>query len=263
MNAPTLALSFTEPRALWALLLAAPLLAAHLWRRRRLRRVVPFVPLLSEALGPARGGGGWRRLAETGALAARLLALGALTLAWAGPEPAPRAPPVPLVLVLDGDLTTGCQEPDGRSRLAHALHLGAAHVRAHAQGPVSAVWAGLTPRVLAQGRRDRSALADELVGAGGATVVSPEPGTADLRPALRLARDLGGPEARVLLLSARELPPELAPGAAEAPAGALQVVGTGSASRNQGFVALHVAPVDEGPRLRVSATVRNEHDEPV
>jgi hypothetical protein len=239
---PLLAWFLEEPRALWGLLLALPLVAAHLVRRRRLRVVVPFVPLLVEARGPVRGGGGWRRLSEAAALACRLLALAALALALARPLAAQPPVPVPLVLVLDLDVTVTAREPDGRSRLAHALALARAEVRGHAAGPVSVVLAGATPRVLAREAADREALA-----ARGLEGIEAAPGTADLAAALDLARALAGERGRVKVLSARALPPTLA---------RVDPLGTGTTDDDVGFVDLGVRAVEDGPRVRVEATIR-------
>ena len=54
--------SLADPRWLVGLGLAVPLVLLHLHHRRRV--VVPFLPLLVEAAGPRRAGGGWRRLRE-------------------------------------------------------------------------------------------------------------------------------------------------------------------------------------------------------
>ena len=68
-----MSLSVARPEVLWALLLAVPLVLLHLYRRRRM--VVPFLPLLVEAVGPRRAGGGWHKLRELLSLILQVLAV--------------------------------------------------------------------------------------------------------------------------------------------------------------------------------------------
>ncbi len=252
---PTPALFLSDPRALWLLGLAVPLVAAHLVHRRRVRLTVPCLALLLEGRGPTRGGGLGRRLADHAPLVCRVLALAALALALAGPRPS--APPVPvaLVLVVDADVTSAARESDGRTRLAHALELAAAHVRAHVQGPVSVVVAGLVPRVLAQAAADREGLARRLVDPG-APACEPAPGAADLESALVSAWALAGERGLVKLLTARALPASSGP-ASSGPDPRLEALGTGAADEDQGFVDLRVAGAAEGPQTRVEVSVKN------
>lgn len=252
---PTPALFLSDPRALWLLLLAVPLVAAHLVRRRRVRVSVPYVGLLLEARGPARGGGLGRRLSDHAPLLCRVLALAALALALAGPRPSPPAPLVALVLVVDADVTSGARESDGRTRLAQALDLAAAEARAHSAGPVSVVVAGLVPSVLAQDAQDREALARRLSDRA-APAVEPAPGAADLASALISAWALAGDRGLVRVLTARALPATSLP-ASSGPASRLEALGTGAADEDQGFVDLRVTAAVEGPRTRVEVSVKN------
>lgn len=158
------AVSFAEPRALWLLGLALPLLALHLYRKRRVRLLVAFVPLVRESLGPVRPLGGWRRLSDAAPLVARLLALAALALALAGPRPASAAVrPVDLVVVLDADVTTTTVEPTGpgdgggRTRFERGVTLAKALARAHGGGRVGLVVAGATPATPVAPGDDRDA----------------------------------------------------------------------------------------------------------
>ena len=47
-------LELTAPLALWGFALALPLVVLHLYHRRRVKMIVPFLPLLRESTGPAR-----------------------------------------------------------------------------------------------------------------------------------------------------------------------------------------------------------------
>ncbi len=257
---PTPALFLGEPRALWLLLLALPLVAAHLVRRRRVRVTVPCLALLLEDRGAVRGGGMGRRLADHAPLLCRLLALAALAVALAGPRPSAPPAPVPLVLVVDADVTSAARESDGRTRLAHALDLAAALVRAHVEGPVSVVVAGLVPRVLVQAEEDREGLARRLVAAA-APACEPARGAADLESALLSAWALAGDRGLVKVLTARALPASFPPAssaaAASGPASRLEALGTGAADEDQGFVDLRVTGVVEGPQTRLTLSLKN------
>jgi hypothetical protein len=244
-----LALHLGQPHALWLLLLAVPLVAAHLLKRRRMRVVVPHVALLLDARGAVSGSGVGRRLRELAPLACRLLALAALVLVVARAAPEPPREPVPLALVVDADVTGEVREADGRSRLEHALGLAAAHVRAHDEGPVSVVLAAGVPRVLAQASDDREALAQRLLDpALAATLRTGEAG--DLGAAALQARRLVPPPGLVRVLSAR---------AWSAPEGTdLALEGVGAADDDQGLVDLAVGPVAGSERMRVTVAVHND-----
>ncbi|MBL9085613.1 MAG: BatA domain-containing protein, partial [Planctomycetia bacterium] len=142
---------FADPLALWAGAVAVPVALAHLYRRRRRRVAVPFVPLLREAVGPVRARGAWRRLRDALRLVARVGAVAALALALAGPRPA-RATVVveDLVVVVDADPTTTARERRApyATRLDLALGLAGALVRAHPAGRAGAVVAGDAVEVL-------------------------------------------------------------------------------------------------------------------
>lgn len=253
MSGPVcLAWVLEEPRALWGLALALPVLAAHLVRRRRVRIVVPFVALLLEGRGPTRGGGGWRRVAEAAALGCRLAALAALALALARPLAAARPPPVPLAVVVDLDVTLEAREPDGLTRLSHTLARARAEVRAHAEGPVSVVLAGAAPRLLVRDADDREEVVRRLAdpgSAGAAERLEAGPGPGDLGAALDVARRLVGPSGRLVVVTARALPAGADPG--------VEARGAGTADGDQGFVDLRVRASDDGPRTHVEAVVLN------
>ena len=68
MNWQSLGLEVTRPLALWGLALALSLVVFHLYHRRRVKVVVPFLPLLVESTGPARRDARFKRLRELFAL---------------------------------------------------------------------------------------------------------------------------------------------------------------------------------------------------
>ncbi|MFV1959549.1 MAG: BatA domain-containing protein, partial [Planctomycetota bacterium] len=117
LAAPLLAtLDVLQPTVLWGLLLLVPLVLLHLHHRRR-RLVVVFLPLLTEAHGRRRPGGGWRRLRDRTSLLLQALAATAAVVALAGLGPKRVGPkPQALVLVVDADPTTAAVERDGRPR---------------------------------------------------------------------------------------------------------------------------------------------------
>jgi hypothetical protein len=237
----TAAVEFAAPAALWALGLAAPVVALHLYHRRRRRVDVAFLPLIREGAGATNPFGGLRRLADLASLLARLGALAALVLALAGPRPAHAGVlPGDVVLVVDADPTTRAKEPDGTTRFEHAVRLAKALVHARREGAVSVVLAGETPATLVAPTRDRDAAARSLDG------VEPGAATSDLGAAVDLARATA-PTARVVVLSAK----------AYEPLAGVEVLGTGTASDDQGFVDQFVGPADDGVRTTVRWTVKN------
>jgi hypothetical protein len=248
------ALGVSSPLALWGLLLAVPIVLLHLHHRHRV--VVPFLGLVSDALGPRRPGGGWRRLREAGSLLARLLALAAAVLALAGLSPVRGdPPPESLFVVVDADVTTGVREPDGRSRLSHAVRLAGAFVRAEAWAEVGVLAAGATPEVWVPVTADREGAARRLA----AHPAVPAPGTADLGAAVAAAHAeaAGRERARVLVLTARDVALPAAP-----PGVRLEVHGTGRARADQGFQDLRIRREPGAPAARLEAEVRNDDPAP-
>jgi hypothetical protein len=244
----TAALEWAEPGALWALALALPVAALHLYRRRRRRLDVAFAPMLREAAGAPRPFAAWRRLADRASLVLRLLALACLVLAWAGPRAEPGAEPRDLVLVVDLDVTTRAREEGGATRLDLEKRLARRLVAAHGPGRAAVVAAGAVPRVASPLEEGSSAALDALRG------LSPEAGRADLAAALRVARSVARGErpARVVAVTSRALPPGEADG--------VEAAGAGTASDDQGFVDVAVVADAEGPKAVVRLVVANFAD---
>ena len=248
-----MALDWAEPRALWGLLLVLPVVAAHLYRRRRRRLEVAFVPLLRESVAPVRALGAWRRLAEGARLLLRTLALACLVLALAGPRPAEaQVPPTDLVVVLDLDATTSAVESRGRegveTRLDRAVDLARALILAHDGGRTGLVAAGAVPRVLVAPTEDR---APSLAALDDVAAIASEPVAADLVAAIAAAApsEPAARPRRVVLVTSRPLP-------AGAPEGVV-AVGAGAASDDQGFSDLSVAPSADGTARVVRVVVSN------
>jgi len=257
---PPAALALETPLLLWGLLLAIPLTLFHLYHRRRV--VVPFLPLLVEALGPRRPGGGLRRPRDLASLLLRLGALVLLVLALAGLAPAQAGPPPEaLVLVVDADVTAGAVEADGRPRYAHALDLARALVRERAWREVAVVEARESPRVLVGATRERAAAAAVLARLR-ADVERGSRGPADSRADLGAARALGLDLARerrpsrLVVLTARALES----GAASTDDVPVEVLGTGRTRDDQGLTACDVASAADGVHSVVRLGVRNDAD---
>ena len=246
-----------EPRALWALVLAAPVVAAHLYRKRRRRLEVAFVPMLREGLGPTRALGFWRRLTDVARLACRVAALACLALALAAPRPVHAAVPVQdLFVVLDSDASVDAVEarlPGGlvETRLDRAVALAAAHVRAHASGRVGVILAGPAPRVLAALSDDREAAVAALE-----RVTAAGPGRGDLAGAIRLAASarVGDRRLRTLVVGSRALPP----GGGDD----VEAVGAGETSDDQGLAQATLSSADDEGHatLRVEVRSASDHD---
>ncbi|MDJ0975925.1 MAG: BatA domain-containing protein [Planctomycetota bacterium] len=239
-----------RPEALWGLLLGLPVLLFHLYARRRQRIVVPYAGLLREALGPARPTSRFKHLREAASLLMRLTALACLVLAIGGLRPATaKTPPVDLMLVVDGDVTTAAVEARLAPRLALGLELAAAHARAHDGGRVGAVLAGDPPTLLAPLDADREAVARRLDRAasqaagrplqtGEAPLPAPAAVDTDLDAAVRAAAAAATERGRgrVVVISARPV--------AELDAADVELVlaGVGTARDDQRIADLVVAP---------------------
>jgi hypothetical protein len=251
---------FARPEALCALVVALPVLLAHLYRRRRRRVAVAFVPLLREAIGPVHARGAWKRVREAMRLLCRIGAVAALVLAIAGPKPAQAATPIEdLVIVLDADETTYCREPEGgplegATRFERELALAKAHTLARSAGRVGVVLAGATPRTLVAPTEDRLAVISRLV----FPAVHSDIGRADLTAAVAVAREARLPERslRVLILSSRDIP-------AAATGSDVSVEGAGTAEDDQGFVDASVTPNADGVNFDVRVVLVNRSSEAV
>ncbi len=185
-----------RPAFLWGLLAVALPLVLHLLGRRRVR-TVPVGVLRFLERARARAEARWR-IRQWLLLAARMAALGALTLLYAGPgcvSEARREGPGVWVLVVDRSPSMGAAR-GGRSAMDRAREaLGRVIARA---GPEDRFWIVTTheaddPVGPLPGRE-----AQEAVGA-----LEPAPGAHDLGRALAAARGLaaGNPGARIVVAS--------------------------------------------------------------
>lgn len=244
-------LEFARPVALYGLALVLPVALLHLYRKRRRRRSVAFVPLLREASAPVRSFGGFARVAERVRLLARLAALGALVLAAAGVRPAARASssPVDVVLVVDADVTQQTNEDDPSAtlverRFERSIALATSHALSRGEGRVALVVAGASPRTVVAPTTDGGAVVRAL------DALEPGAGTADLAAAIAAARTLARPdrEARIVVVTARALPP----GCED-----VVVATAGRASLDVGFVDAAVAALPGGLKTRARFVIRN------
>ena len=247
-----MSLELAHPAALWGLLLAVPITLMHLYHRRRV--VVVFLPLLKEAVGARRPGGGWRRLRDQLALALRLLALTAAVLALAGLAPASSQPPPPaLVLVIDADATTRIREADGRTRYEHARAHAAAWLDAAPWRAVTVLEARETPALLVPWTADPARARQALEAPAG-----PAETDADLAGTVALAREAAGGSvpARVVVLTARAVAAEPPPEGVE-----VDVLGVGEARDDVALVAFDVRAAPSLPASRLDVGVRSDADE--
>ncbi len=242
---------FAHPEALYGAALALPIAVFHLYRKRRLRLLVAFAPLLREASAPMRSHGGFARVFEWLRLVLRLAALGALVLAAAGVRPAGEKPAVvrDLVVVLDGDVTQRTNEGDPggtliEERFDRSIALAKAHVRAHGEGNVALVFAGLVPRTVVAPTIDRAAVADAF------DRLEPEAGDADLAGAIAVARTMATPlrDVRIVVVTAR---------APAADIGGIEIATAGTAFENLGFVDQAASALEGEGKTRARFVVRN------
>ncbi len=240
-----------RPWALYGLALALPVVVFHLYRKRRRRLVVPFLPLLREASAPVRSFGGFARVSEGVRLLARVAALCAFVLAAAGLRPAedPAATPEDLVVVLDGDVTQRAAEGSDRGSLVEerfdrSIALATAHLRLVREGRVAVVFAGVVPTTVVAPTEDREAAVKALA------ALDPIPGTADLGAAIATARGLatGARRARIVVVSAREAPSDAAD---------VEFATAGRATEDLGFVDQGAGPGPDGRGTRARFVVRN------
>jgi Ca-activated chloride channel homolog len=184
--------------ALAALVLAVPLVALHLRRRKPPRRAVGS--LLAWRDLPAAGGGGARRIGRPPLpllLALQLLALALLVFALARPVSNESATASAHVYVVDESMWMGA-DVGGTERIDAARDVLRERLAAlPADEAVRIVGAGATPRVLFEGKAADAGRALGDLRAG--------PGDANLGAALRLAAGLrAGPGDQIALLRAPE-----------------------------------------------------------
>ncbi|MEK7468850.1 MAG: BatA domain-containing protein [Planctomycetota bacterium] len=108
-------MSFDRPLFLWAFLALAPVVAAFLMKRRRMRVVVSDLEAWLAAAEAKRAKAGWRTIRDAGSLAMNLAACAALALAAAGPR---RAGPQGTDWALVFDVSASMGARDGRWRKA-------------------------------------------------------------------------------------------------------------------------------------------------
>ena len=179
--------SFLWPWTLWGAVLLPALLAIYYLRRRARRRTVPSLLLWAQQPPRRAAGRRWQRLETSRLLILELLLLALLVLSALGPWLPTDHADRPLVVVLDDSLSMTAGGDDsamvrGRRALDRELRQGR-------HGEVHWLLAGRQPqRLEVQGRRVPDAWR------GGAP-------SADLGRSLQLARELGGPEARVLVIT--------------------------------------------------------------
>lgn len=182
-----------EPIALLGLLGLIPLTALYLLYRRSKPR--PVSSLLLWEQGARRRVGGRRvdRLRTPLSYALECLALASLALAAAGLLIQTESARYPLAVVLDNSLSMTARGGDGvsaRERAAHALR-----EEWPAEAPPFVVLAGTRPQSLGAAHR---ATPEEVL----ARWTADEP-AADIEAACALARDIGGPRARLMVISDR------------------------------------------------------------
>ncbi|MDA1194911.1 MAG: BatA domain-containing protein, partial [Planctomycetota bacterium] len=254
------ALEFALPVALWGLLAALPIVAFHLYFRRRRRVFVAFAPLLVESAGLVRSEARFRRLRDFASLALRLLALTCAVLALAGLRPVDASPPArDLLLVIDADITTAAREADGVLRLELARRLAQDFVRAQparagdldrTAGVVGVVLAAGSARLLLAPTDDRARALGRL-----ALPLVPEATRVDLTAAVSIALAAATERAAadIVVLTARPVVKPSLPAHV-----GWRVVGTGSVRDDQGFVDFALERAADGGSYVVRATVRND-----
>lgn len=258
-------LDLAMPGALWGLLAAAPILAFHLYFRRRRRVLVPFAPLLVESAGLVRNEARFKRLRESTSLLLRLLALLAAVLALGGLKPAEAvAPTRDVFLVVDADITTAAREDDGALRVEHGRRLAQAWVQAlpkrtgdefTSDGQVAVIRAGRAPELILAPTNQVPRALDTL-----ALPLSPEPAGADLKAAIDTALAAAGarPRADVVVFTAREVRTPTLPQNVR-----FRVVGIGSTRRDQGILDFVVERGGDASAYAVRVTVRSDAEDEV
>jgi hypothetical protein len=132
---------FDHPSALALLGLAVPLVALHLYRGRVRRWAVPALRFWEESLREEERRTALRKLRRWASLAVSLAALVLLALALAGPSvPGLTREPRRWAVVLDNGPGMAAREPDGRTRLEHALERAREFLRGRGSGDEAAVF---------------------------------------------------------------------------------------------------------------------------
>lgn len=186
---------FTSPLMLLGLG-AVPVLVAVYWLRSRSQRVVvSSLAFWVDPRAPRQGGRILHRMQTPLTFLLELLAITAVVLAAAGPALRQRDAVRPLVVVLDDSFSMRAHGPDGsatpRTRGEEAL----LDVLRHEDYLVRFVLAGARPQLLGEPVREAARAAPLLT-----AWTCQSPG-ADLAAAAGLAVQVGGPTARVLVLT--------------------------------------------------------------
>lgn len=222
-----------QPWAFVALVLAAPVIAAYLHRRRRLTRRVPSVLLLRAIAGPARPTRrAWARPRHLVSLALVLLALVTMVLGLADPSE-DTAKPRDWVIVLDTSASMGAG--DGDTRLGQARAALADAMTAMRPGDrVALVTAGAQTMVRVGLTEDHARVA-EIAGE-----LAPEGTSEGMPAALRLADAIcrQGPGGSIVLVSdgvGVDVPTTTCP---------VELLAVGRPGPNAGITALSVREAD-------------------
>jgi hypothetical protein len=231
---------FDHPAALALLGLAIPLIALHLYRGRVRRWAVPSLRFWEEGLREDDRRTALRRLRRWASLAMALAALILFTLALAGPSiPGLTREPGRYAIVVDNSPSMAAREPDGRTRLEHALERARGFLRGRGSGDEAAVF-DLTGLRLPW-TRDLERAAREMA-------VPPVADPADRRAGIRAARASG---ADVTVVFFGDAPP-----ASGTPGnGPLRFVPVGSPLENSGWISgvLERRPGEKTLNLYLSA----------
>lgn len=178
-------MTFARPDFLWLVLLALPVVALHLVRRRRRRTPVPSLLLWDEVLARATRRLGFRRVAAWLSLLLVLLAIGAGAIAAADPRgghPAP--PPRPLLLAIGASARMGGERFDAALAIAREEVAKKAPV-----DPVTVFLVSAAPRILVRGAADAAAVDAALAAARPSLVLAD---WAVAAPAMREVLAAGG-----------------------------------------------------------------------
>jgi hypothetical protein len=217
-------MSFGNPQGLWLLALGVPILAFHFYRGRIRRLPVPTLLFWERVLVEEERRTALRRLRHYASLLLNLAALVLLTSAVSDPEvKALSRPRSRVALVLDGTASMGAVEPDGRTRLDHAVDRARGFLRTLGPGDRASLHDLSGPRLPMSD--DPGKLAESLA--------PPPPGRAPADLRARLAEALaGGEDTTAVLFTDR--PPAGAEDLLES--GRLRWIRVGTPRDNSGWI---------------------------
>jgi hypothetical protein len=255
--------TFAHPLAWWLAALAVPIVVLHLHLRRRRVVEVSSLVLWRGVIADGVGRGRFRTIRDRLALAFVLAALAAFTVAAAGPvSGAAATDPRRLTIVIDASATMNAVQPDGGTRLAHAVRQAEEAMTHLAPQDELCVWAaGETPRVVVDPTtKHASAIDDGWAASGtgssqGIATLAPPTLAETVRLAVRAAPGVAKRAATVLVLTdevGAESLKDVPIGSADVRIG---VVDVGREIRNAGIVACDLDPSDPGRLVvRVATT---------